>query len=254
MGAGKPIRLIVADIDGCLIPGQGEAFDLEIFQAVQEINRQAQSDSHIPAITLCSGRPQPYVEAVIQLCGIPYPVVCESGGVFYSLKGRYLEVHPNFDSATQNALRAITSAAKTQLADRLPVVIEPGKITQLTLVPIAPLTVEEILPTAQQILQASNGLYSFDHTSICINFSPRTINKGVGLQWLAEKTGIRTDEMAGIGDAPADRTFLELVQLAGAVQNAAEPVKQIAHYVSPYAYGRGVLDFVHYCIAQNKRL
>lgn len=250
----KRIRLIVADIDGCLIPGQGETFDLEIFQAMQEINRQAQSDSHIPAITLCSGRPQPYVEAIIQLCATPYPVVCEGGGVFYSLKGRYLEVHPNFDRATQEALCEITRAAKKQLVDRLPVVIEPGKITQLTLIPIAPLTVEEILPTAQQILQASNGLYSFDHTSICINFSPRTINKGVGLQWLAEKTGIPPDEMAGIGDAPADRTFLELVQLAGAVQNAAEPVKQIAHYVSPYAYGRGVLDFVHYCIAQNKRL
>lgn len=254
MVTNKPIRLVVADIDGCLMPGLGEPFDLEIFHALQEVNCQAEVDSHIPAITFCSGRPQPYVEAIIQLCATSYPVVCESGGVFYSLKDRCLEIHPNFDRAMQEALGAITSLARDQLVERLPVVIEPGKITQLTLIPVAPLTVEEILPTAQQMLTASNGLYSFDYTTICINFSPRTIHKGVGLKWLAEKTGIPCDEMAGIGDASSDRAFLELVQVAGAVNNAAEPLKQVAHYVSPYAYGRGVLDFIHYCIAQNKRL
>jgi HAD superfamily hydrolase (TIGR01484 family) len=254
MSPGKSIRLIVADIDGCLTTGYGEAFDLEIFQQLQRINRQSQSESHIPAITFCTGRPQPYVEAIIQLCGTPLPVVCESGGVFYSMQGRRLEIHPRFDRATQDALARLTHAAEDQLVGHLPVVIEPGKITQLTLIPMAPLTVEEILPTAQQILQTSNGLYTIDHTSICINFSPRMINKGVGLRWLAEKTGISPEEMAGIGDSTSDRTFLELVGTAGAVRNAVEPVKQIAHYVSPYAYARGVLDFIEFCIAQNRQL
>lgn len=61
------IKLLLTDIDGCLIAGEQAPYDCEALAAIRELNRAATPHNAIPYITICSGRPYPYVEAMIKL-------------------------------------------------------------------------------------------------------------------------------------------------------------------------------------------
>ena len=60
------IRLIVIDVDGVLSPGEAAPLDFAVLQRLAEVNDRARHDPHHPAVTLCTGRPAPYVEVLMQ--------------------------------------------------------------------------------------------------------------------------------------------------------------------------------------------
>ncbi|MGC8933396.1 MAG: hypothetical protein ACP5LQ_08970 [Candidatus Methanodesulfokora sp.] len=51
-------------MDGRLTPDKRKEIDIEI----RDLNRRSEDDKAHPKISLCSGRPQPYVEAFAQAC------------------------------------------------------------------------------------------------------------------------------------------------------------------------------------------
>jgi hydroxymethylpyrimidine pyrophosphatase-like HAD family hydrolase len=76
------------------------------------------------------------------------------------------------------------------------------------------------------------------------------LDKGEGVKWLASETGISLSNMAGVGDAPGDIAFLNLVGFSAAPSNAEPEVKALVDYVSPYEYERGFLDIIKWCEAR----
>src|SRR5690606_4683927 len=74
--------LIIADIDGCLTPEGPEPFDVARLAQIAAHNERAFSGDAgtPPPITLCSGRPQPFAEAMCRLIhNTRIPCVCENG-------------------------------------------------------------------------------------------------------------------------------------------------------------------------------
>src|SRR5262245_11585234 len=59
--------LVISDIDGCLQPESSGTMDLHELARVAEHNEQAAARRDRPLVTLCSGRPQPFVEALCKL-------------------------------------------------------------------------------------------------------------------------------------------------------------------------------------------
>ena len=59
--------LLICDIDGCLSPESSAAMDLESLKWIGDYNKQAFNKKDRPAITLCSGRPIGFVEAMCRL-------------------------------------------------------------------------------------------------------------------------------------------------------------------------------------------
>ena len=62
------IKLFVTDIDGCLAEPY-QPYDLEGISTFRDFVEQAGSlteNGSVPAVSVCSGRPYPYVEAVTQ--------------------------------------------------------------------------------------------------------------------------------------------------------------------------------------------
>ena len=53
------LRLILVDIDGCLTAGITRAWDWEPLQAARRFNVRARAGEPVPAVTVCTGRPQP---------------------------------------------------------------------------------------------------------------------------------------------------------------------------------------------------
>jgi hydroxymethylpyrimidine pyrophosphatase-like HAD family hydrolase len=82
--------------------------------------------------------------------------------------------------------------------------------------------------------------------SQALNIYPKIINKGTGLQWLSEETGISALEMAGVGDSDGDVDFLRLVASPAAPENSTSAVKAIVHYVSAYQTAAGLADILDY--------
>jgi len=66
-------------------------------------------------------------------------------------------------------------------------------------------------------------------------------NKRVAIDELCGKHGLHVEQVAFIGDDLNDLPALECVGLACAVSDAAEPVKQVAHYVTTRRGGDGAV-------------
>ena len=60
------IRLVVIDVDGCLTGGEGQPLDFRGLARVAQTNLRSRTDPYTPAVTLCTGRPAPYVEVMHQ--------------------------------------------------------------------------------------------------------------------------------------------------------------------------------------------
>ena len=88
-----PVKWIIADVDGCLSPEEAVPWDLERFWEIAQISREAATGrGTVAPLTLCTGRPQPYVEVLLKLLGIQVPAICENGAVLYSLRDN----HPRY--------------------------------------------------------------------------------------------------------------------------------------------------------------
>jgi hydroxymethylpyrimidine pyrophosphatase-like HAD family hydrolase len=247
------IRLIVADIDGCLSRGSGSPFDIQLLSRLAEANIASRTDWNIPAITFCTGRPQPYVECLLQATRGYTPALCEGGTVFFDPVAHRIATHPNFTEREEKLLAELHSHVARQLL-RPNVKHEPGKITHITLIIQPPDTPAALFPIAQEIAARFDGEFVVEKTRMCIHFLFRHIHKGVGIDWLSEHTGIAQAEMAGIGDARPDLPFLMKVGLPFAPGNAHEDVKAVCAITSEHADSEAALELLDFVIEHNRAL
>lgn len=241
------IRLIVSDVEGCVIPGSGRPWDLEVLAALAGYNRLARRSAGLPGFTLASGRPVQYVEALGHAIDLDWPVCCENGAIlFFPREGR-AEV---LVSAEQRALMADVHrllAAHFGRDGRARLAV--GKEICVSLIPVAPAcTAETLLAEARERLRTGLGLgdadLTFTRSAGAVDITPAGVDKGVGVRALAGRLGIPLDEIAAVGDSLNDLPLLEAAGLACAPGNAEAEVRRRAAYVSPEPYGRGVLDIL----------
>lgn len=249
----KPIRLLVFDIDGCLSRGSFSHFSLPMIERLREVNRMAVEDPSVPLITVCTGRPQPYVECFLQMTVGTMPALCEGGTVLFDPRCHGVYLHRDFGIREERLLEKLRHDVESELVNDF-VMFEPGKVTHLTLLVIEPYSPEQLLPAALEIAGRYGGEFIVETTRICVHFLFKHLHKGTGVAWLSERTGIGPEQMAGMGDALADISFLQMVGLAGAPANAHAEVKALAHFVSEKSDAEGALEFIDWVIAQNRGL
>ncbi len=120
-----PIRLLVLDVDGVLTQGEAKAFDLPLLQLLAEMNRAARQDPSRPAITLGTGRPAPYVEALMQAINGHTPALFEHGTGLYIPNGyRFL---PNPAMGDPAAFEAVRLRLKETIVQTGKAFFQPGK-------------------------------------------------------------------------------------------------------------------------------
>jgi hydroxymethylpyrimidine pyrophosphatase-like HAD family hydrolase len=77
-----------------------------------------------------------------------------------------------------------------------------------------------------------------------VEILPPGIDKGAGVEWLSQEINAPLAEFGGIGDAPADLTFLKRVGYSAAPANATNDVKENVQYSSRYPDALGVRDIL----------
>jgi hydroxymethylpyrimidine pyrophosphatase-like HAD family hydrolase len=247
------IRLIVADIDGCLSRGSGSPFDIQLLSRLAEANVASRSDWNVPAITFCTGRPQPYVECLLQATRGYTPALCEGGTVFFDPATHVIATHPNFTEREEKILAELRAQVDRELL-RPNIKHEPGKITHITLIIQPPDTPAALFDQAKEIAARFDGEFVVERTRMCIHFLFRHIHKGVGIDWLAEHTGIAHSEMAGIGDARPDLPFLTKVGLPFAPANAHADVKAVCTLISEHPDSEAAIELLDTVIEHNRSL
>lgn len=243
----QPLRLVVADIDGCLTPGETAPWDFDVLRYVAELNRRARRGDAPFAITLCTGRQQPYVEAMMQAIDGFLPAVYENGaGLYFPLPYKILE-HPAITPGARVRRREIKTVLSKELVEPGIAFFQPGKELTLTLYPARTgISLPSIADRARQALQGLLDEFSLYASVSAVEILPPGIDKGAGVEWLAREIGTPLTQFGGIGDAPADLTFLKRVAYSAAPANASHEVQSSVQFVSQYNDARGVREILEH--------
>ena len=220
------IKLFVLDLDGC-VTMPFETPDWKPATEVRELSDASKTDPSIPPITICSGRPMPYIEAVAQWLGVRFPFIFESGGGMYNPQTNELFWADAFDEKARTHVDEIRKWFESDLLKKFPgTIIEFSKRTDAGLISHNESLTPEIYRTVKKRVEDKYPEFEVHMTPISVNVILKKANKGTGLKWLSEKTGITLDQIAYIGDSSGDLPAMKEARLAFAPANAADVVKK----------------------------
>ena len=242
------IRLLVFDVDGVLTEGEARRLDLPLFEMLGEMNRRARQDPTLPAATLCTGRPAPYVEVLLQAMDGHVPAVFENGaGLYVPQTYRFLP-HPALNG--DSPLAAVRQRLAETVVRRGVAYFQPGKEYSLSLFATDPGYTDSLHEESDAVLGDLRDTVDYLYSPSCLNVLPRGMHKGKGIEFLESYTGYSATEMLGVGDSDVDVEFLRAVGASAAPDNANEAVKRVVQYVSPQRAADGVRDILnHFAIS-----
>jgi hydroxymethylpyrimidine pyrophosphatase-like HAD family hydrolase len=232
---------VICDIDGCLGPESNEPLNLAALEQVARYNDRAGAT---PAITVCSGRPLPFAEAVCRMVrNTTLPAICENGvWLFDPAQNRYLR-DPAIAPAHMHAVHEATEWIERELIPR-GVVIQPGKSASISLWHPDTAFLRAQVPLLEGVFAERAWPFRVSMTVAWINCDLKHVSKSTGLRRFLEMTGLKRERLAGIGDSASDLVMLDHVSYFAAPSNAAPEVKARSHFVSAHAEIEGVLDIL----------
>lgn len=242
-----PVKWVITDIDGCISPEESVPWDLDLFWRFAQLSREASAGrGSLAPLTLCTGRPQPYVETLMKILDIRAPAICENGAVLYSLHDNCSRYGPGVTEEKLLALRAVRAFIETDILPAHPgVILQFGKEAHISVFSEQPEVFTSIQPRIEEFAKKNGGPdLVFNTTYYYLNISLAGVDKGNALRALLGELGAARHEAAGIGDTEGDLPLREAVGFFAVPANAKPPVKEVADYVSPYPTLEGVLDIL----------
>lgn len=221
------IKLFVTDLDGCIsFPFQAPIW--ENMSQIRKLNEESRTDETIPALSICTGRPYPYAEAVAQWLNVDIPFVFESAGLYLwsgnyiktALKNEKEDLFPitELRNWIQNEVLPDFPSAAVEFTKKLDAgVVAPEKSVIDEIHKIISLKVDESYPTLEIHI-----------TDVSVNVLLGGNNKLQGMKLLADELNITLDEIAYIGDTGGDIPALREVKMAFCPSNATRAVKNVS--------------------------
>jgi HAD superfamily hydrolase (TIGR01484 family) len=254
MGEMKRIKLLAVDIDGCLTAGEGQAADLEVLGEIQKINERSKTDPDTPAVTLCTGRQQPFVDLMAQMIHAHKPAIFENGAGLYLPDTYEFLFNPAITPAMLEELAEFKQIINKEMVAARTAKIQPGKEVSLSVYPEKGCSVKDNEEQLRGLI-AHTGFHLFlDVSILCINILFPGIDKGEGVRWLCRHLGLTKQEVGAVGDAPGDLASFAASGFSGAPANAEPEVRAAATFTAPHENGRGVLDIIAEVTRKNKKV
>ncbi len=244
------IKLFITDLDGC-ITDPFVTPDWKTFSKVRQLNLNSHFDFNIPPLTICTGRPMPYAEAMAQILGIRLPFLFESGGGMYDVEKNELTWNPALTKEREDEVVEIKAWAKEHLIERFPSSIaEFAKFTDIGVINPDSSVIYKSRDLAEEFISANYPHFEVHFTEVSVNIILKKANKGEGIKMICEHLGFDLSEVAYIGDSSGDIPGLKIVKLPFAPANASPPVKEITHVLKGKSTD-GVLEAYHAIIEYN---
>lgn len=226
------LRAILCDNDGCL---QSEALgplDLGGLGVLQAWNQEARRrPDALPELTICSGRPLPYVEAMCRVLDVRLPAVAENG-VWLWLPDEYRAVRdPSISDADLEAVEACSHYCETDLR-QLGFDRQPGKTCSVTLWHESTEQLMELVPQLTQRVEREAWPFRVSASESHLNLDLEQIDKGSGIRRVKEITGFDASVLGAIGDTSGDLAMRPEVAWFGCPANAIPEVQAVSDDVA----------------------
>ena len=244
------ITVYACDIDGCLAAAGHADFDLARLGRMAELNASARHDEAVPALTIVTGRPHAYVDALTQLLRIDLPISFENGAGLATRRPYRAWLRDDLGPA-MDELKEF--AASVERDPRL--MLQPGKIASLSVFPkAADYPLEELERDVGALLESGGHSLLLDPSTDCVNVLLPGVDKASGFDWLLEELGVDAAAVAGIGDSVGDLGWLERCAVSVAPANAVPEVLESADLKAQGADVTAALAAYEALIAANRRL
>jgi len=245
------VKLFVADLDGCIsIPFQTPNFS-ELAQ-IRSYSERAKEEDTIPHLTICTGRPLPYAEAVAQWLDVKLPIIFESGGGIFNTVTNHITWSPEY-KANKSDIDAIRSWVQEHIVSNYDGVMpEFAKQTDVGLVHPKESVIDEIYPQIEKYVTQNYFQFDVHYTEVSVNIILKDSNKGTGVETLSAFTDIALEEMAYIGDGTNDIPAMKRVGAAYAPSNCRGEVAEHARVIDKKATS-AVLEVYKKLIRENRK-
>lgn len=242
--ADRRFDAVICDIDGCLGPESSAPLDAGALAKIAEHNRRASVDGDRPIVTVCSGRPQPFAEAVCRfIANDTVPCVAENGVWLYDPRENVYLRDPAITPDHLWAVREATAWIERHLGKE-GVVMQPGKSASISLWHADTAYLRSLMPRLEAVFGENAWPFRVSMTVAWINCDLAHVSKASGIARLVARTGLRKERLAGIGDTMSDRAIAENVGFFACPANAEENLRAMAAFVSEHREAEGVLDIL----------
>lgn len=248
------IKLFVTDIDGCLAqPYTG--YDLDGLATLSRYAADAglpTAEHPTPAVSICSGRPYPYVEAMTQALDLTVPVLFEGGGGRFDPVEAQTTWNPEFTDDIAAEIEEVHHWFVTECIPGTKMSIDHAKRTQAGIVSPDFDEIVEARAETERFVSANVPDLRVFSTDVSVDVVPPGITKRTGLEWLTEHLGVGMQEVAYIGDADSDLEALTAVGTSFAPANADEEVLRAVDHVTDGSVLDGTLEAYRHCLSRNR--
>lgn len=238
--------VVFCDVDGCLMPEEAVPADVAALGAVAEHNARARRDRDRPIVVPCTGRPQPFCEAVCKVLGTldGVPAICEHGGWRYFFEAFRWDMDPGITRTDRDNLRACERWVEDELGP-LGCFLELGKHTSVTVLHRdAEHLHRDLMPVIERTVRERGWGLKLSTTWTCVNLTLAQVSKGGAIRRTMDELGLDRSRCAGIGDTMGDLSIREMVGWFGCPSNALDGLKPHADMVAGAPFARGVLELL----------
>lgn len=219
------IRAIAVDIDGTL-SDQNRVLCASAVDAIRKLK--------VPVV-LTTGNTHCFTRAVSVLLGTPRIFIAENGGVV---------------SHSENDIEILADSAVCQNAYRELSVAFPLEVYNSSRYRFTDIALKRNFDVAEasRYVKAHNLPVDILDTTYAVHIKDKRVDKGTGLQRIADRMGISPEEFAAVGDSTSDIPMFMLAGFKASVNNAHPDLKAISDYVAKASYGQGFAEIVNYMI------
>lgn len=247
------IEYFLVDLDGC-VTDPFSSPDWALLSQLRALSDRSYLDRNVPKLSICTGRPAPYTEAVGQWLNVQAPVLFESGAGMLDLSNQQVTWNPQL---AENALqisaevKAYIQQLKRQYPELQP---ESSKQIDAGFVCADFTRMQQLAVIFSQHIQQHFPMFELHATDISISAIWPCANKGSGLEWFCEVMDIPASSVAFIGDTSGDIPAIERAGISFAPKNANPDNKKYADFVTTGNSTAGVVEAWQQLIAHNQAL
>ncbi len=239
-------KALFLDVDGTTVPNARNGIPSpRVVEAIQKIN---------PHIYVCiaTSRPLFMVKNIIELLGVRgLCIVNDSTQIYDPMAKKFLQTLYIDDAAIPKILRIARRYSDKILmnsgkSDRIVKKEEMSKnVCSVYVGDAEPEIAEKLISELTKIPNlAVHKMPAWQKGKIAVSVSHATATKLHGVNTVAEKLGIETKEMIGVGDGYNDFPLLMACGLKIAMGNAVDELKAIADFVAPSVEEDGVATII----------
>ncbi len=238
------IEAVLCDIDGCLAPEDGGPADTAALATLARHNRRAIEQHEGPIVTVCSGRPISFVEAMCRVIGnTSMPAIGEMGAWIYDPATQLMHLDPAIEQEHLDAIDGLSRWVREHYRSK-PLFQQPGKTASISLYHAETSYLMQQADALIDKISAEGWPIRVSRTWYWINCDLAHVSKSTGIGRWSEITGLERTQLAGIGDTMGDMAIRERVGWFGCPANAADDLKAHADAVSDEPEALGVLDLL----------